>query len=231
MSRSHTSLPSSLRGACWPLPSRGIRRIQNLGCLFTTPQLVQAHFQSPSAHTSDSTKTTLRGSSFFHPWLSAKDQLLITVTPHQLFCHPQFCFFILVFGWFHPGFGWFHPGFWVGFILVFVLEWFHIGLEWFHTGLGWFHHGFILDLGGFILVLGGFIQVFCVLLVFVFFPTDHDTQTTVILSTQTAFICHPLTSRPTQDKGICSLANCNNRETLTLMGLPSSVLFPRLHRK
>ena len=41
MSRSHSSLPSSLRGACWPLPSRGIRRIQNLGCVtVSTPQLV-----------------------------------------------------------------------------------------------------------------------------------------------------------------------------------------------
>ena len=40
--RSHTArcpLPSSLRGACWPLPSRGGRRIQNLGRLtmYDTP--------------------------------------------------------------------------------------------------------------------------------------------------------------------------------------------------
>ena len=111
----------------------------------------------------------------------------------NFFCHPQFCFS----SWFLGGFilvlVWFHPGFSGGFILVF--GWFHRGFwvvsSWFWVVSSWFHPGVTLVLD------------FC--------PTEHDTHTTVILSTQTTFICDPLTSRPTQDQSICNLANCNNR--------------------
>ena len=102
-----------------------------------------------------------------------------------------FLFFHPSFGWFHTGFGWFHPGF-----------------GWFHPRFGWFHPGFW--------VVSSWFRVVSWFGVFV--PQIPTHRQTVILSTQTTFICHPLTSRPTQDQGICNLAICNNTETLTQMG-------------
>ena len=163
--------------------------------------------------------------------------------------------FILVWGWFHPGLGWFHPGLgwfhpglgvvssWFGGGFILVWGWFHPGLGvvsswfgggfilvwgWFHPGLGvvssWFRGGFILVWRWFHPGLGVVSSWF-----WVFSYRSRHTDNCHPFRPAT-FICHPLTSRPTQDQGICNLANCNYKETLTQMGLPSSVLFPRLHK-
>ena len=131
LSCSRRSLSSSLRGACWPLPSRVIREIQNLGRLTICANL--------------------------------------KMTPRQVCA--EVCFFMSSN---NKNSYWY----WVVSSWVF-LEWLQPGSGWFHLGFGWFHLGFGVSSW----VLGGFIQAgFC------FFPVDHDTQTTVILSTQTTFI-------------------------------------------
>ena len=110
-------------------------------------------------------------------------------------CHPGLGGFILVLGgFFHPGLGDFIlvlGGFILGFVFGVVSSRFHPGFGRFHHGFGWFHPGF-----GWIFIMGFVCGVvsswFWVSSWFLYFPTDHDTKTTVIFSTQATFICHPL---------------------------------------
>ena len=121
MSRNHSSLPSSLRGACWSLPNRSFRRIQNL----ISAVLVQTRCKSPSAHTSKNTKTTSRGSSFFISDCSQRTSYGSRSHDPIFFVINNFVFsssFWVV----HPGFGWFHADF-----CVVVSSWLWVVSSWF----------------------------------------------------------------------------------------------------
>ena len=143
-----------------------------LSALFASWRLVAVAKQRYSTNPESGLSNSLRHPNSFKPTAKVH-QHTPQITPRQLYAEVRS--FILDCAqrasyqqlFCHPQFCFFHTVFWV------VSSRFWVVSSWCHLGFGRFHPGFLCHLG-----LG-------------FFPTDHDTQTTVIFPTQTTFICHP----------------------------------------